>query len=184
MINFLCFWTLNAFFELQDPENRIREVQLYILGGGPKAVDPPSLLKLDTYCWDNYKDYTYVGTLDGLYQHTLIATGTRLRPVEATFFGHILGTKPAKNIRVLRPFKTVLLVILSLQITKVSSSSSLGGQNASGPPSYIQVGPPGSDFRGPGAQKIEFKAQNHQKLIILGLLKFVKNSPTLSLWGV
>ena len=26
--------------------------------------------------WDNYKDYTYVGTLDGLYQHTLIATGT------------------------------------------------------------------------------------------------------------
>ena len=51
-------------------------------------------------CWDNYKDYTYVGTLDGLYQHTLIATGTRLRPVEATFLGHILGTKPAKNIRV------------------------------------------------------------------------------------
>ena len=50
--------------------------------------------------WDNYKDYTYVGTLDGLYQHTLIATGTRLRPVEATFLGHILGTKPAKNIRV------------------------------------------------------------------------------------
>ena len=48
--------------------------------------------------WDNYKDYTYVGTLDGLYQHTLIATGTRLRPVEATFLGHMWGTKPAKNI--------------------------------------------------------------------------------------
>ena len=50
--------------------------------------------------WDNYKDYTYVGTLDGLYQHTLIATGTRLRPVEATFLGHILGTKPAHIIRI------------------------------------------------------------------------------------
>ena len=31
---------------------------------------------------------------DGLYQHTLIATGTRLRPLEATFLGHILGTNP------------------------------------------------------------------------------------------
>ena len=50
--------------------------------------------------WDNYKGHTYVGTLDGLYQHTLIATGTRLRPVEATFFCHILSTKPAKNIGV------------------------------------------------------------------------------------
>ena len=49
---------------------------------------------------DNYKDYTYVGTLDSLYQHTLIATGTRLRPLEATFLGHILGTKPAKHISV------------------------------------------------------------------------------------
>ena len=47
--------------------------------------------------WDNYKDYTYVGTLDGLYQHTLITTGTRLRPVEATFLGHMLGIKPVKN---------------------------------------------------------------------------------------
>ena len=47
--------------------------------------------------WDNYKDYTDVGTLDGLYQHTPIATGTRLRPVEATFLGHTLGTKPTKN---------------------------------------------------------------------------------------
>ena len=47
---------------------------------------------------DNYQDYAYVVTLDGLYQHTLIATGTRLRPVEATFLGHILGTKPAKDV--------------------------------------------------------------------------------------
>ena len=46
------------------------------------------------------KDYTYVGTLDGLYQHTLIATGMRLRLVEATFLSHILGTKHAKNMRV------------------------------------------------------------------------------------
>ena len=64
---------------------------------------------------DNCKDYTYVGTLDGLYQHTLIATGTRLRPVEATFLGHIWGTKPAKHILIgLRPFKAVLIVILGL----------------------------------------------------------------------
>ena len=38
--------------------------------------------------------------LDGLYQHTLKATGRRPRPVEATFLGHMLGTKPAKNMRV------------------------------------------------------------------------------------
>ena len=46
------------------------------------------------------QDDTYVGTLDGLYQHTLIATGTRLRPLEAPVLGYILGTKPAKNMRV------------------------------------------------------------------------------------
>ena len=50
-----------------------------------------------TCLWDNYKDYTHVGTLDGLHQHTLIATGTRLRPVEATILGHMLGTKHAKH---------------------------------------------------------------------------------------
>ena len=55
---------------------------------------------MTVYIWDNYKDYTYVGTLDGLYQHTLIATGTRLRPLQAPFLGHILSTKPAKNIGV------------------------------------------------------------------------------------
>ena len=46
------------------------------------------------------KGYNYDGTLDGLYQPPLIATGTRLRPVEATFLRHILATKPAKHIRV------------------------------------------------------------------------------------
>ena len=61
---------------------------------------PFDLFVTCTLIWDNYKDYAYVGTLDGLYQHTLIATGTRLRPVGATFLGHILGTKPSKNIRV------------------------------------------------------------------------------------
>ena len=50
--------------------------------------------------WDNYNDSAHVGTLDGLYQHTLIATGTRLRPVEAPFLGHILGTRHAKHIGV------------------------------------------------------------------------------------
>ena len=40
---------------------------------------------------------TYVGTLDGLYLHTLIATGTRLRSMEATVLGHSLGTKTAKS---------------------------------------------------------------------------------------
>ena len=68
-------------------------------GGDQQHVD--ALLKEEAaYSWDNYKDFTYVGILDGSYQHTLIATGTRLRPLEATFLRHILGTKPAKNIRV------------------------------------------------------------------------------------
>ena len=118
--------------------------------------------------WDNYKDYTYVGTLDGLYQHTLIATGTRLRPLQATFLGHILGTKPAKNTRGWGRLR---------RIKKWLCSSDLGGQTASGPPPYIQVGPPGSDFQGLGPQKKPFKVQKPPKLIILGLLKFVQNSP-------
>ena len=57
--------------------------------------------------WDNYKDYTYVGTLDGLYQHTLIATVTRLR---GSHFRH----QTCPKCKGLRPFKTVLLVILGL----------------------------------------------------------------------
>ena len=51
-----------------------------------------------TLNWDNYKDYSYLGTLDGSYQDTLRATATRLRPLQAPFLGHILGTKPANNI--------------------------------------------------------------------------------------
>ena len=46
--------------------------------------------------WDNYKDYTYLGTLEGSYQDTLIATDPRLRPLQAPFLGHMLGTKPEK----------------------------------------------------------------------------------------
>ena len=76
-----------------------------------------------------------------------------------------------------------LILASSLNFKRLVSSP-LGGQNASGPPSYTQVGPPGSDFRDPGAQKKNFQVQKPQKLIILGLLKFAKNSPTLSLWGV
>ena len=38
----------------------------------------------------------------------------------------------------------------------------LGGSRGA---SYIQVGPRGSDFRGPGALKPQFKAQKPQKLI-------------------
>ena len=49
--------------------------------GGPEGLIRSALGALgapykDLTIWDNYKDYTYVGTLDGLYQHTLIATGT------------------------------------------------------------------------------------------------------------
>ena len=69
----------------------------------------------------------------------------------------------------------IIIIIIVLQL--LPCPSDLGGQTASGPPPYIQVGPPGSDFHGPGPQKMEFKAQKTEKLIILGLLKFVKNSP-------
>ena len=37
----------------------------------------------------------------------------------------------------------------------------------SGGASYIQVGPRGSDFRGPGALKPQFKAQKPPKLIFM-----------------
>ena len=53
---------------------------------------------------------------------------------------------------------------------KVTNSSLLVGQTASGPPSYIQVKPPGADFRGPGAQKHQFKDQKQEKRNILSPL--------------
>ena len=49
----------------------------------------------------------------------------------------------------------------------MTNSSLLVGQTASGPPSYIQVRPPGADFQGPGAQKHKFK---DQKRVILSPL--------------
>ena len=52
------------------------------------------------FTWDSCEDYTNVGTLDGLYQHTPIATGTRLRPLEATFLGYILAPTPPTSMRV------------------------------------------------------------------------------------
>ena len=55
--------------------------------------------------------------------------------------------------------KDVLGSTFAIQITKVTNSSLLVGQTASGPPSYIQVGAPGADFLGPGAQKHQFKDQ-------------------------
>ena len=56
------------------------------------------------------------------------------------------------------------------QITKVTNSSLLVGQTASGPPSYIQVRHAGADFLGPGAQKHQFKDQKPKKRIILSPL--------------
>ena len=58
----------------------------------------------------------------------------------------------------------------SKQITKVTNSSLLVGQTASGPPSYIQVRHPGADFRGPGVQKHQFKDQKPPKRVILSPL--------------
>ena len=43
---------------------------------------------------------------------------------------------------------------------------------------------PNPIFGVPELKKIELKALKKQKLIILGLQKFVKNSPIESLWGV
>ena len=45
----------------------------------------------------------------------------------------------------------------------------------SGGASYIQVGPRGSDFRGPGALKPQFKAQKPQKLIFKNFVKYLQN---------
>ena len=59
---------------------------------------------------------------------------------------------------------------LSKQTTKVTISSDLVGQTASGGPSYIQVRHAGADFLGPGAQKHQFKDQKPKKRIILSPL--------------
>ena len=133
--------------------------------------------------WDNYKDYTYVGTLDGLYQHTLIATGTRLRPVEATFLGHILGTKPAKHMMalgLLRRFHSHL----GPPNRKSAKFQPSGGSNSLGTTFLYTSRTSRIRFSWSRSSNMEFKGQKPKKQIILGLLKFVKNSPTLSLWGV
>ena len=65
------------------------------------------------------------------------------------------------------PKAGIIIIIIALQL--LPCPSDLGGQTASGPPPYIQVGPPGSDFHGPGPQKRELKGQKPPKLIILGL---------------
>ena len=58
----------------------------------------------------------------------------------------------------------------SKQTTKVTISSDLVGQTASGGPSYIQVRHAGADFRGPGALKHQSKSQKPKKRIILSPL--------------
>ena len=67
-------------------------------------------------------------------------------------------------------FAGVIIRTPSKQITKVTISNLLVGQTASGPPSYIQVRHPGSDFRGPGAQKHHFRDQKPKKRVILSPL--------------
>ena len=57
----------------------------------------------------------------------------------------------------------IIIRTSSKQTTKVTISSDLVGQTASGPPSYIQVRHAGADFLGPGAQKHQFKIQKRKK---------------------
>ena len=67
-------------------------------------------------------------------------------------------------------YSGIIIRTPSKQITKVTNSSLLVGQTASGPPSYIQVRHPGADFRGPGAQKDQSKSQKQKKRVILSPL--------------
>ena len=60
-------------------------------------------------------------------------------------------------------YSGIIIRTPSKQITKVTNSSLLVGQTASGPPSYIQVRHAGADFQGPGAQKHQFKDQKQKK---------------------
>ena len=69
-----------------------------------------------TRSWANYKDYTYVGTLNPLFQLSVAATGTSLRPIADMFLEHILDPKPPNKYGVLRWFKTAFVVILALLI--------------------------------------------------------------------
>ena len=45
MISFGRFWSLTSFFELRNPENRIREVQLVYRKVVPRRFDPPETRK-------------------------------------------------------------------------------------------------------------------------------------------
>ena len=45
------------------------------------------------------KDDTYVGTLSDLFQLSVTATGTRLRPIAGMILEHILSSKPLENRR-------------------------------------------------------------------------------------
>ena len=74
----------------------------------------------------------------------------------------------------------LLLLQLLLLHTKSPKSIDLGGQIGSGPHSYIQVAPPGSDSQGPADQKGLFTAQTPNKLFFWGSAKFRLES----LWRV
>ena len=70
--------------------------------------------------------------------------------------GAHFGDKACQEYGCLRLFKMVLLVILALLSDlqgKLFCSGLGGGQTGSGPPA---VGPPGSDFRSPGGEKMCF----------------------------
>ena len=45
------------------------------------------------------EDDTYVGTLSDLFQLSVTATGTRLRPIAGMILEHILASKPQENTR-------------------------------------------------------------------------------------
>ena len=68
------------------------------------------------------------------------------------------------------PVAGIIIRTPSKQTTKVTISSDLVGQTASGGPSYIQVKHAGADFQGPGAQKHQFKDQKLKKRVILSPL--------------
>ena len=52
-----------------------------------------------SWLWANYKDDTYVGTLDGSFQLPGTSTGTSLRPVKDIILDYMLGLKLPRNMR-------------------------------------------------------------------------------------
>ena len=84
---------------------------------------------LPSFSWDNYKDYTYVGTSNGLRRGQPATYRDHIKTHNSQHLGAHFGHKTYQKYWGLMPVKTVLVVILALLIrrAKITTKTVLTG---------------------------------------------------------